>query len=115
MLTIATSVFEGLAFIGDEVGQTLSKLADRRAGVLGWMAHIALLITGRVYGLLWILFGVVVLIDAAFNYRKILSFIPSIYAGSSLAQEKSLSVLHKKLFGSKDSLKDRWMSLAALG
>ncbi len=85
------------------------------AGVLGWMAHIALLITGRVYGLLWILFGVVVLIDAAFNYRKILSFIPSLYAGSSLAQEKSLSVLHKKLFGSKDSLKDRWMSLAALG
>jgi len=44
------------------------------AGVLGWMASLSLLLSGRVPASLFALFGLVVLVDAAIHYRSILSF-----------------------------------------
>jgi hypothetical protein len=73
-------------------------------GVLGWMAHLSLLLSGRVFALLWILFGLVVLIDAAIHYRFILSYIPSLSGQSLRARGAPLLSLHKKLFGPKDKL-----------
>src|SRR5262249_54895644 len=44
------------------------------ASALGWMTHVSLLFIGRVHALLWVLFGAVVIVDAAIHYRSILSF-----------------------------------------
>ncbi|MGE0129530.1 MAG: hypothetical protein AB7U82_15745 [Blastocatellales bacterium] len=48
------------------------------AGVLGWMTHVSLLLSGRVSAAVWLIFGMVLVVDAAIHYRSILTFRPSL-------------------------------------